>query len=308
MADDNKQNTFSQSKTVGTVTQETFTPDKYITVLGSIAATRCQADVSPQVPASICVAQAIKECGFDPNTIFFKESDGRINYNIFNVRGSGSETGFAYCSSFSEAVNLYYTNMHGGYYESALACLKPKIVDSTTEDKMNYLQALIPVYAPSSENNVPQYILDVTGFINDYDLFKWDDPSLAGHTIDDAWIKQMAAAAANGTLNNGGSAKSSDGGFRYIEHGKTVTIIKLPDNKTFCEPIYPDFITVSDTVPQWVLDMSYQHKAEENAKASKDKEETNKDDSNNKEDANKDNSSDKEDTNKDDSNNKETQK
>lgn len=60
-----------------------------------------------------------------------------------------------------------------------------------------------------------------------------------------------------------GGAKSSDGGFRYIEHGKTVTIIKLPDNKTFCEPIYPDFITVSDTVPQWVLDMSYQQKAEE---------------------------------------------
>ena len=263
MADNDKQNTFSQSKTVGTVTQETFTPDKYITVLGSIAATRCQADISPQLPASVCVAQAIKECGFDPNTIFFKESDGRINYNIFNVRGSGSETGFAYCSSFSEAVNLYYTNMHGGYYESALSYLKPKIVDSTTEDKMNYLQTLIPIYAPSSENNVPQYISDVTGFINDYDLFKWDDPNLAGHTIDDAWIKQMAAAAANGALVNGGSsAKSSDGGFRYIEHGKTVTIIKLPDNKTFCEPIYPDFITVSDTVPQWVLDMSYQYKAE----------------------------------------------
>ncbi|MGO5439675.1 hypothetical protein ACTQX2_02215 [Megamonas funiformis] len=266
MPDNDKQNTFSQSKTVGTVTQETFTPDKYITVLGSIAATRCQADISPQLPASVCVAQAIKECGFDPNTIFFKESDGRINYNIFNVRGSGSETGFAYCSSFSEAVNLYYTNMHGGYYESALAYLKPKIVDSTTEDKMNYLQTLIPIYAPSSENNVPQYISDVTGFINDYDLFKWDDPNLAGHTIDDAWIKQMAAAAANGALVNGGSsAKSSDGGFRYIEHGKTVTIIKLPDNKTFCEPIYPDFITVSDTVPQWVLDMSYQKQAEKSS-------------------------------------------
>ena len=64
MADNDKQNTFSQSKTVGTVTQETFTPDKYITVLGSIAATRCQADISPQLPASICVAQAIKAMWF----------------------------------------------------------------------------------------------------------------------------------------------------------------------------------------------------------------------------------------------------
>lgn len=36
-----------------------------------------------------------------------------------------------------------------------------------------------------------------------------------------------------------------------------VKITKLQVGKTFpCEPVYPDLITVSDTVPQWVLDMT----------------------------------------------------
>lgn len=45
---------------------------------------------------------------------------------------------------------------------------------------MNYLQTLIPIYAPSSENNVPRYIEDVINHINTYDLFKYDNPELAG--------------------------------------------------------------------------------------------------------------------------------
>ena len=80
------------------ISSDNFSPDKYIEVIGSIAATRCQNDISPQLPASVCVAQAIKECGFDPNTIFFKQSDGKINYNIFNVVGPNSSgSRFAYC-------------------------------------------------------------------------------------------------------------------------------------------------------------------------------------------------------------------
>ena len=227
------------------ISSDNFSPDKYIEVIGSIAATRCQNDISPQLPASVCVAQAIKECGFDPNTIF----------NVVGPNSSGSR--FAYCSNFEEAVDLYYRNMHeSGYYDNALSFLKPKISDSTTEDKMNYLQTLIPIYAPSSENNVPKYIEDVINHINTYDLFKYDNPELAGQKIDEAWISKMALAAGSGSLS--GTGLSSDSGFKRISHGKMVTIIKLPENKTFAEPIYPDLITVSDTVPQWIIDVAVQ--------------------------------------------------
>ena len=76
-----------------------------------------------------------------------------------------------------------------------------------------------------------------------------------------------------------GKALSSDSGFRYIEHGKTVTIIKLPENKTFAEPIYPDLITVSDTVPQWIIDVAVQKQnteIEDNNKQEKNNESNNK--------------------------------
>jgi hypothetical protein len=64
---------------------------------------------------------------------------------------------------------------------------------------------------------------------------------------------------ASSSFYGGSKPLSSDSGFKYIEHGKSVTIIKLPENKTFCEPIYPDLITVSDTVPQWIIDVAVQN-------------------------------------------------
>ena len=42
-----------------------------------------------------------------------------------------------------------------------------------------------------------------------------------------------------------------------------VKLTQLPDKKTFCEPIYPDYITVSDEVPKWIFDNV---NANENAK------------------------------------------
>ena len=54
-------------------------------------------------------------------------------------------------------------------------------------------------------------------------------------------------------------------GFKYIPHGKSVTIIKLPLGKTPCEPIYPDYVTVGDTVPQWALDKTVGTDAQDSA-------------------------------------------
>jgi len=80
----------------------------------------------------------------------------------------------------------------------------------------------------------------------------------------DGWTEIYRCTGAKGVRNGDGSTaanvagrcpQSSDAGFRVTPAGpETVHIIKLPDRKTFCEPIYPDYVTVSDTVPQWVLD------------------------------------------------------
>lgn len=104
-------------------------------------------------------------------------------------------------------------------------------------------------------------------WVNQCDLSKDPDPNM---------IINFDSALAGGLT---GKALSSDSGFRYIEHGKTVTIIKLPENKTFAEPIYPDLITVSDTVPQWIIDVAVQKqntKIEDNNKQEKNNESNNK--------------------------------
>ena len=55
------------------------------------------------------------------------------------------------------------------------------------------------------------------------------------------------------TLTSTAKARRSDSGTRIEEMGEYVTITKLPENKNYAEPIYPDYVTVSDTCPAWVL-------------------------------------------------------
>jgi hypothetical protein len=78
----------------------------------------------------------------------------------------------------------------------------------------------------------------------------------------------------SGGAASGRKMRSSDGGFRIIPKGsEMVHIVKLPDKKTFCEPIYPDYVTVSDTVPEWVLAKTI---TKTNEQAEKKKKETEK--------------------------------
>jgi murein DD-endopeptidase MepM/ murein hydrolase activator NlpD len=57
-----------------------------------------------------------------------------------------------------------------------------------------------------------------------------------------------------------GTAKPSDDGFsvKSKPHGKHADseITKLPKGKTFCEPVYPDLVTISDKIPQWLIDQA----------------------------------------------------
>ncbi len=63
-----------------------------------------------------------------------------------------------------------------------------------------------------------------------------------------------ASPSAGGGGGGGGKNDSQYDGFRFRYMGETVQITKLPDKKTYCEPIYPDLIMVGDTVPKWALD------------------------------------------------------
>ena len=55
-------------------------------------------------------------------------------------------------------------------------------------------------------------------------------------------------AAAHGSSATGVTSKP---GKSHGDHTDTI-LIKNPQNKTYAEPVYPDLLTVADTVPQWV--------------------------------------------------------
>lgn len=63
-----------------------------------------------------------------------------------------------------------------------------------------------------------------------------------------------ASASPSSGGGGGGKGDSQYDGFRFKYMGETVQITKLPDKKTYCEPIYPDLIMVGDSVPKWALD------------------------------------------------------
>ena len=231
-------------------------PTEYITkLLGPACATAAQNDTEPQLPASIMIAQAIQECGFDEKN--FGE------WNVFNIRYNsaistkGDCDGWCGFNDINEACQGYIKNMKAGYYNDAISVLKPKLKDDTPEIKMQYFSLLLPVYAPASDNNNhAEYMANVVSFINDYDLFKYDDPSQAGQKIDDALATKIAANMGGQGMTNKGKGKYGVG-FDIQRHGEIVTITRLPkDSTTPCEPIYPDLLTVSDTVPKWVFDQT----------------------------------------------------
>lgn len=228
-------------------------PNDYINkILGPAASTVAHNDTSPQLPASIMIAQAIQECGFDDANF--------TGWNVFNIRYAASistgpeNNGWCTFNSIEEACAGYCKNMKAGSYDTAIAKLKPKLEDNSAEDKLAYFAALLPIYAPPTGNNVTGYYSNVVGFINEYDLFKWDDPKMAGKKVDPEMASKIAASMKNGP--GGLSGKGRYGvGFDRRQMGEIVTLTRLPKDKTQpCEPIYPDLLTVSDVVPKWILD------------------------------------------------------
>jgi len=72
--------------------------------------------------------------------------------------------------------------------------------------------------------------------------------------LSDGGGSNASASPSSGGGGGGGRGDSQYDGFRFKYMGETVQITKLPDKKTYCEPIYPDLIMVGDSVPKWALD------------------------------------------------------
>ena len=67
--------------------------------------------------------------------------------------------------------------------------------------------------------------------------------------------QSLGEHGSGGSTTNGQYSKNriDDGIREKAAGGDMILLTKLPEKKTYCEPIYPDYICVSDTVPMWAL-------------------------------------------------------
>ena len=101
--------------------------------------------------------------------------------------------------------------------------------------------------------NGDNYVFNLEEVLNDGNVSDWFIPTKNHNGCQPLMADQSAKGekTADGSYRN----QSGDQGFRVTPVGpETVRITKLPERKCYAEPIYPDYITVSDTVPKWVLD------------------------------------------------------
>ena len=142
----------------------------------------------------------------------------------------------------------------GMWMNTGPACCAPFIAKRPHDDFETVYKVFKEEYGPAAVSSEywDGYANRADGtyeYVKGLDLTKDPDPSMI---VDSS--KSMGNGSGPGS--SGGSGRGNAGsGFKKIYIGeKTVRLIKIPEGKTVpFEPIYPDLITVSDTIPEWAL-------------------------------------------------------
>lgn len=115
--------------------------------------------------------------------------------------------------------------------------------------------------------NGDDYIFKLEDVLNDGGVSDWWIPTKDHSGCQPAMANQSPKGGKTAASQTGAS-QSGYKGFRIIPVGPNmVRIIKLPEKKCYAEPIYPDYVTVSDTVPKWVLDATTGYENQQLAEA-----------------------------------------
>ena len=229
--------------------------EEYVPWLCKLFNEICRADTAkPQIPTSVAVSISLAITGADTSNIG-KYNFWKLPYDntISNLGGINNECGFD-----TEADGARGCLIYAHRCTNDIIGLADKMEDSTEDSKQKTAQALMLRLCPGKE------LLKVSlDYVNQYNLRDWDTSkkeSEGGH----ADTKRDNSSQSHNNIQDALSKVISQAaygmgvGFRFIPRGPDYTeVIKLPENKTPCEPIYPDFIEVGDTVPDWVFSQTY---------------------------------------------------
>ena len=225
---------------------------------------------TPQLPVSVAVSIALARTGCT-NTNIGKFNFWKLPYTS-ELTSLSADEGMCAFQSAENGTAACVTFVHGKNTKDALSNLKDKMEDSTEEDKK---KTILEILKKIDVNNAEDKAKEAIEYINKYSLFDWDTNKTVaegGHADQNLNNNSKTNADGNGMQDKiaktvgrvlGLVGKKGDG-FSVRPVGSDYSeITKLPKGKTYCEPIYPDYITVGDTVPEWVFSDTYAAIAEE---------------------------------------------
>jgi len=240
-----------------------FNPDEYINkFLGPISANQCfhEENVDKQVPPSTILAVALAVTGFNSGQI---GKNNFWNLDFDKSLGCDDHADQGNKCAFSDArvgIAGILKFIHSEKCSGTLNALSATIENDDQAAKGTTIQNFLKVLNHADMNTT------ALNNVEQYKLTNWDNPDKRDAEPDPATESKIA-----GLMKRIDQLKFKYGvGFEVKRSGSVSTITRLPKNKTTpCEPVYPDLITVADTIPEWIMTQTtadINKKAEEEAR------------------------------------------
>lgn len=210
----------------------------------------------PMIPVSVIVSISLARTGCK-NTTIGKYNMWALPYDKTISPLKSDTDNMSAFSTMKDGMNGIIKFCRKDNVKDAVAGLKEKMSESTEDEKKAAIKNLIVKL--DTINSDDTYTRAIS-YITKYNLFEWDsDKTVAegGHADQtseknskaDSNVMGQVISAVNRIAN---IAQKYGIGFKITPVGADHSlVVKLPIGMTYCEPIYPDLITVGDTIPDW---------------------------------------------------------
>lgn len=215
---------------------------------------------TPMIPTSIGASIAMVR-GTNSSAGFGKYNYWKIPYDK-SLTSLPQDSEWCAFSTPGEGIQAILQMLHSDRFKQAVSILKEKMWESTEEDKQSAAASILAIMSGDASEEHAKKALE---YVTKYKMRDWDTDKTeaeGGHA-------DTKANSSNAAKNV--ESKMSTAVKRIVEAlakkgiGVLVEplgteycrIIKLPKGKTPCEPVYPDYVTVGDKVPEWVMSETY---------------------------------------------------
>lgn len=218
----------------------------------------------PQIPTSIGASIAMAR-GVNDSSKLGKWNFWRFPYDP-SLTSLEQDSDYCAFSNSEQGINAILVALHSDQYKGAVSTLKDTMGEASDADKDSATSAIAMILGGNDAIALTKSALD---YVTKYDMRKWDTDEKeedGGHSD----TKKNSSEIAQGVQDklaksvkrtSESVAEKGMGVLLKPVDPKHTRVIKLPKGKTPCEPIYPDFVTVGDTIPEWVFSESYANMA-----------------------------------------------